>query len=149
VSRLTVKNYTNSNSNTALYNRYQDCPSVNTTILSYLQQSTNYTTTSNKTTKFNTTVEQVAALETDFQCAGYCTDAPARYRAFSEVRFGPVAHNCTHNINKWAHETSSSVAGAYWTFFGVTIFCASYIFAFACRKEHEMNSPLLAHHNQH
>lgn len=87
------------------------------------------------------------AIEVDFQCASYCTDTPSRYRAFSFVKNGPVAHNCTSAINTWLHDTSKANAGLYWAAFGVLTFTFAYVIAFACRKQNEMESPLLYRHN--
>jgi hypothetical protein len=97
---------------------------------------------------FNNTLLRLKAIEVDFNCASYCTDHVSEFRAFSDVRFGPVAHNCTYKINEWVHDTTNSVAGAFWAFFGVTIAAAAYLFIFACRKEGELNSPLLTHYRQ-
>jgi hypothetical protein len=126
-----------------LAERYPQCLGANKSIDAQLKKTVNYTYTT-----FETAVLRLKAIENDFNCASYCTDHVSEFRAFSEVSLGPVAHNCTYQINEWVHETSNAVAGAFWTFFGVTIFSAAYILAFACRKEHELNSPLLTHYRQ-
>lgn len=132
----TIVNYTSANSHLA--DRFTQCPSGNQTI-AYGLRNTNYS----KPEDFNYTVTALKAIEVDFKCASYCDAPPSRYRTFSWVGNGPVAHNCTSQINDWMHDTSRSVSTLFWILFGVITFCASYVLAFACRKHNEIESPLL------
>lgn len=124
--------------NSPLADRFTQCPTGNQTIARGLR-NTNYSNPDD----FDHVVTALKAIEVDFKCASYCDAPPSRFRSFSWVKNGPVAHNCTANINEWMHDTAKSVSTLFWILFAIITFCASYVLAFACRKHNEMESPLL------
>ena len=122
--------------------RYPQCPKVNESI-SYALSSVNNTYAKD----FGLAMAVLKGVEVDFNCAGYCMDPPSIFRAFSWIKNGPAAHNCTHQINEWVDNATSRTATYAWIFFGITTFCFAYVLAFACRKHDHLSSPLLRYKN--
>ena len=125
---------------TGLVDRYPQCPGVNKTIDLALRP-TNYSG------QLDLALRVLKGVEVDWNCASYCRDEPSPFRTFSYIKNGPVAHNCTSQINKWVHDGANEATALFWVFFSITIFSFAFVLAFVCRKHHELESPLLWHHN--
>jgi len=65
-------------------NKFSECPGANATLAAYIK--------ANFTTGFDDSLNLIAAIERDFDCAGMCQES--KFYAFSKVGRGPPGRNC-------------------------------------------------------
>lgn len=100
-----------------------------------LGANTNFT--NNITFAFNI----LGAVETDFNCAGFCRTS--KYFTFSNVTRGPPTQSCTVAINEWMSSAVTLASVFFWIFFVLTL--AAFVLTIVLTRKpiSELESPLL------